>query len=200
VIRAGDHEELVVTFPGRIMAYDPQTGKELWMSKGIGTTIYTSPIWGEGVLVASSSGMGEKNALAIQPGGKGDVSETQRVWQMQGINSQMGSGVIHEGHLYNVSQDGVASCVELKTGTEVWEKRLRGSGSQGGCWSSMTMANGIIYLPNQSGDVFVFRASPKFERLAVNSVDESTNASLAASSGQLFLRTNEALWCLSAPK
>jgi outer membrane protein assembly factor BamB len=189
---------LILNFPARIVAYDPKTGKQLWMSKGVGTTIYTTPVWGEGVLVASSSGMGEKNAVAVRPGGNGDVTESSRVWQLKGIGSQMGSGVIHQGHLYSVTQDGVASCVELSTGKEVWEKRLRGSGGQGGCWSSMMLANDTIYLPNQSGDVFVLRASPTFELLATNSVEESTNASLAASEGDLFFRTNDALWCLRA--
>jgi outer membrane protein assembly factor BamB len=64
----------------------------------------------------------------------------------------------------------------------------------------MLLANGNIYVPNQSGDVFVLRASPKFEVLATNSVSESTNASLAASDGQIFMRTDKALWCFAKPK
>lgn len=51
------------------------------------------------------------------------------------------------------------------------------------------------YVPNQSGDVFVLRASAKFELLATNSVSEPTNASLAASDGEFFLRTDKGLWC-----
>jgi len=58
-------------------------------------------------------------------------------------------------------------------------------------------ANGKIYVPNQSGDVFVLRAGPQFELLATNSVGESTNASLAASDGELFMRTDKSLWCFA---
>ena len=61
----------------------------------------------------------------------------------------------------------------------------------------MLLADGKIYVPNQSGDVFVLRASPKFEVIATNSVDESTNASLAASNGELFMRTDKGLWCFT---
>ena len=61
----------------------------------------------------------------------------------------------------------------------------------------MLLADGKIYVPNQAGDVFVLRAAPKFELLATNSVNESTNASLAASDGQLFLRTDKSLWCFA---
>lgn len=63
-------------------------------------------------------------------------------------------------------------------------------------WSVGCLADGKIYVPNQSGDVFVLRAGPQFELLATNSVGESTNASLAASNGQLFMRTDKSLWCL----
>ncbi len=62
------------------------------------------------------------------------------------------------------------------------------------------MADGEIYIPNQSVDVFVLRAGPKFELLATNSVNEPTNASLAVSDGDLFFRTDKGLWCLANAK
>ena len=61
----------------------------------------------------------------------------------------------------------------------------------------MLLADGKICVPNQSGDVFVLRASPKYQVLATNSVAESRNASLAASDGEIFLRTDKSLWCLA---
>jgi hypothetical protein len=62
----------------------------------------------------------------------------------------------------------------------------------------MVLAGDRIYLPNQSGDVIVLRASPKFEVIAVNSIgNEMCNASLAVSDGDLFLRTDKHLWCIS---
>jgi len=72
--------------------------------------------------------------------------------------------------------------------------------ARNGSWSSMLLADGRIYVPNKSGDVFVLRASPKFEVLATNSVNEPTNASLAASDGELFLRTDNSLWCFANVK
>ncbi len=63
----------------------------------------------------------------------------------------------------------------------------------------MLLADENIYVPNQSGDVFVLRAAPQFELLATNSVAEPTNASLAASDGDLFLRTDKGLWCIGKP-
>jgi outer membrane protein assembly factor BamB len=179
------------------VAYDPLSGDQLWISKGLGGTIYTTPVSGEGAVVAVSSGMGGGNAIAVRPGGTGDVTESERIWRLERVESQMGSGVIHDGHLYSISQEGIAACMELQSGDTVWEKRLRGAGSRGGAWSSMLLADGRIYAPNQSGDVFVLAASPTFELLATNSVDEPTNASLAASDGELFMRTDDSLWCFA---
>jgi outer membrane protein assembly factor BamB len=87
--------------------------------------------------------------------------------------------------------------LNLQSGAPVWKKRLRGSSSQGGVWASMLLSGDKIYVPNQSGDVFVLAANPKYKLLATNSVGEATNASLAASEGELFMRTDAGLWCIS---
>jgi outer membrane protein assembly factor BamB len=200
LVKAGGREELIMNFPGRLVGLDPKTGKQLWLSKGVGGTIYSTPVWGEGVLVAQSSGPGGGGAIAVKPGGSGDVTESQRVWRLERAKSRIGSGVIHDGHLYTISQEGVAECAELKTGKVVWEERLRGAGSRNSSWSSMLLAGDRIYVPNQSGDVFVLKASPKFELLATSSVGEPTNASLAVSGEELFLRTDKALWCFAGKK
>jgi len=200
LIKAGEREELIMNFPNRLVALDPKTGKELWSSKGLGGTIYTTPVWGEGVLFGMTSGPGGGGAIAVKPGGSGDVTESHRAWKLDRVSGAIGSGVIHDGHLFNISQNGMASCHDLKTGNKIWEERLQGSGSRGSSWSSMLLADGKIYVPNQGGDVFVLRAGPKFEVLATNSVGEPTNASLAASDGHLFLRTDKGLWCLASGK
>jgi outer membrane protein assembly factor BamB len=200
IIKAAGRDELVVNFPSRLAGLDPATGKQLWISKGMGSTIYTTPVWGDEVLLASSSGPGGASAIALKAGGSGEVTDGQRLWRIERAKSAIGSGVIHQGHIYNISQDGLAQCLEAKTGKVVWEERLKGPGSRGSSWSSILLAEGKLYIPNQSGDVFVLRASPTYEPIATNSVAESTNASLAASDGDLFLRTDKSLWCFSAAK
>jgi outer membrane protein assembly factor BamB len=200
IVKAAGSDELIVNFPNRLAAYDPVTGKELWISKGFGDTIQSTPVFGEGAIVAMSSGMGSGIAIAVKPGGSGDVTETQRLWKFDRVKSGMGSGVIHDGHFYTISSQGIAVCLDLKTGNMVWEERLKGPGASGDSWSSMLLADGKIYVPNKSGDIFILRAGPKFEVLATNSVGEPTNASLAASNSELFLRTDKALWCLANPK
>jgi outer membrane protein assembly factor BamB len=196
IVKADGRDELIVNFPNRLAAYDPKTGKQLWLSKGLGGTIYTTPLWGEGTLVAMSSGMGSGNAIALKPGGSGDVTESQRLWRLERIKGRIGSGVIHEGHLYAVTDAGVAECLDLKTGKSVWEERLPATGSRGTSWSSLVLAGDRIYIPNQAGDIFVIRAAPTFELVATNPLKESMNSSIAVSNGELFIRTYQALWCV----
>ena len=200
IVKADGHDELVMAFPYRLAAYDPKTGKQFWLSKGIDATIYATPVWGENAVVAMSTGMGKGNVIAVKPGGSGDVTESRRLWhlEIEIAKSRIGSGVIHEGHFYAISYHGIAECVELKTGKTVWEQQLKGQGAKSSSWSSMLLADGKIYVPNQSGDVFVLRASPQFELLATNSVSELTNASLAASNGELLMRTEKNLWCFAS--
>ncbi|HET6408855.1 MAG TPA: PQQ-binding-like beta-propeller repeat protein, partial [Chthoniobacteraceae bacterium] len=196
IVSADGREELVIALPGCLISFDPKTGKQLWLSKGLGSTIYTSPVFGENTLIGMTSGPGGGSAIAVKPGGSGDVSESRKVWRKERFSSGIGSGIIYEGHLYTISQNGIAACTDLKNGNTIWEERLKGSSSRGTSWSSLLLADGKIYAPNQGGDVFVIKAAPKFEVLATNSVNESTNASLAAADGEIFLRTDKALWCL----
>jgi outer membrane protein assembly factor BamB len=200
IIKANERDELVFASINRLTAYEPESGKQLWLSNGLDDFVHATPLWGDGVLVAMSGGWMGGSAIAIKPGGSGDVTESRRLWRLERVKSSIGSGVIHDGYLYTISRDGTAACFDLKTGTRVWDERLRGPTGQKNSWSSMLFADGKIYVPNQSGDVFVLRASPKFEILATNSINEPTNASLAASDGELFLRTDKSLWCFAKAK
>jgi outer membrane protein assembly factor BamB len=194
IVQAGEREEVVMLFPRYIRAFDPATGKELWHCDGMNPLIYCSPIAGEGTIVGMGGFFG--TTVAVRPGGSGDQT-AQRLWQTVRTKNRLGSGIIHEGHIYILNTDGNAECIELKTGKTVYLQRLKAVGPNGESWSSMVRSGDRIYILNQSGDCFVLRASPKFELLATNSLgNELTNASLAVSDGRLFIRTHKNLWCI----
>lgn len=194
VINQNGREELVMTFPKRVCAFDPKTGKEIWTCAGLNPLVYTSPLFSEGIIV----GMGGFNgsALAVKADGTGDVTATHRLWLQPKTKQRIGSGVISDGHIYILNDPGVAECFELKTGKLVWEERLKGPGVNSTSWSSMVLADGKLYGINQSGDTFVVKASPKFELLNTNPLGEQTMASLAISDGAIFIRTHKNLWCI----
>nr|MDQ3621595.1 PQQ-like beta-propeller repeat protein [Verrucomicrobiota bacterium] len=196
LVKAGPRQELVMTWPEKIVAYEPATGKELWRCDGLNPLIYTSPIAGEGVIVGMGGYLG--STVAVPAGGSGDVTR-QRLWQKIRDKEHIGAGVITGGHIYILNTPGTAQCLELRTGEVKWEQRLTGPSGRSESWSSMVLAGDRIYVLNQGGDTLVVRAAPKFELLAANGIErELTNASHAVSDGELFIRTHQHLWCIGA--
>ncbi len=195
LIDSGERNELIVSLPNRMRAYDPSTGSVLWTCDGLGRLVYSSPMWGDGVLVAM--GGWHSPGIAVEPGGSGDVQLTHRLWHKERTKSRLGTGVVKDDLLFLPDTEGIVQCLELRTGKVVWQKRLRTAGSdRGDMWSSLVLSGDSIYALNQSGDVFVFRAAPEYELLATNSIGEPTNASIAVSDGDLFIRTRNHLWCI----
>ena len=136
-------------------------------------------------------------AMAVRAGGEGDITESRRLWHHPKSRQRIGSGVIHEGHIYIHNDPGIAECFELTTGNLVWRERLQGAGRSGQNWSAIMLADGLCYTITQGGDCFVFKAAPKFEVVSVNSLGERSNSSIVPSNGDLFIRTHKALWCFS---
>jgi outer membrane protein assembly factor BamB len=196
VIHAAGRDELVMSFPNRLIAFEPESGKQLWVCDGLNPLVYTSPIYGGGLVVTMGGFFG--SALGVKPGGNGDVTGTHRVWREERAKkNRCGSGVIKDGRIYLVNMEGFVECVDLKTGIQIWEERLPKAGAKGESWSSPLLAGDRIYAVNQSGDVIVMKAGPKFEVLSVNSIgNEMTNASLVPSDDEFLLRTHKHLWCI----
>lgn len=187
-------DQLLMSWPRRLAAYDPASGKELWTSEGLNPLVYTSPIH-DGENVVAMGGFGGQ-AVAVRAGGSGDVTSSRRLWHLPRNPQRIGSGAIHEGRIYIHNDPGTAMCIDLKTGEALWTERLKGEGKSGTNWSSVMLADGICYTITQGGDCFVFKAAPKFELVSVNALGEPSNSSIVPSDGELFIRTHAALWCI----
>jgi len=198
IVSAGGADELVVAFALRLMAFAPTTGEPLWKCDGPNIGSYSSPFFGGGIVALNASGT-TNTITAVRLGGRGDVTKTHRAWlQLAGNNKTcLGAGVIHSGHIYQVNMTGLLECRVLATGQLLWEERLTGTGARNASWSAPVLAGERLYVANRNADVFVLRASPKFECVATNSIGgEPMNASLAISDGNIFIRTDKQLWCI----
>jgi hypothetical protein len=161
--------------------------------------VYTSPIHDEGIVVAMGGFGGMSiavQAVGSAAGRSGDITESRRLWHQAKTPQRIGSGVIKDGYIFIHNDPGTAECYELKTGERIWQQRLSGPGASATNWSSVMLAGDNCYTINQGGDCFVFKASPKFELVSVNSLGEASNSSIVPSNGELFIRTQEALWCI----
>jgi outer membrane protein assembly factor BamB len=198
LVKTANREALVMSYPGGLAGIHPRTGKFLWNCGGLNPLIYSSPIAGEGVVVGMGGFFG--TTVAVPAGGKGDMS-AQTLWRAVRTPNRLGSGVVHDGHIYVLNTNGIMECLELKTGEVKFSERVRGRGAKQESWSSMLLAGDKIFIPNQSGETIVILAQSKFKLIGINPLDGTlTNSSLAASEGQFFLRTHKHLWCIGKRK
>jgi outer membrane protein assembly factor BamB len=195
VARVNGRDELILSVPEKVLAFDPQTGKELWSCAGLGPLVYSSPVVSHDGIVVAMSGF-HNAALAVRAGGEGDVTQ-KRLWLHKPQNPQrIGSGVVVGEHLYLLNEPGTASCLDLKTGEDRWNRERVSSSS----WSSMVAAGDRLYITNQSGETIVLKTGAKPVVLARNKLGEPVRASIAVSDGDVFVRTHKALWCISEKK
>ncbi len=194
IVNTGKRHELIMSFPQEIKSFDPKTSDVLWTSKGLNPLVYTSPIFDNGILTAMGGYHGNSMAIKIKGNESGDITKNARLWHEVRGKGGIGTGVSHKGHIYFLTSSGIASCLNAKTGKVIWEERV-GKGNRGSSsWSSFLLAGDVIYSVHQSGDVTLFKASPEFQQIGVNSVGEQTNSSLVPVNGGVILRTHEALW------
>jgi outer membrane protein assembly factor BamB len=187
--------EIVVSGGDCVTGHDPATGKELWRGNGFNPKkdpayrVIASPVAYDGVVYAPTR---VRPLQAFRAGGRGDITETHRVWTFQN-GPDVPTPVTDGTYFYIVNDRGIAWCLDAKTGKEIWgSQRL-----QHGIYSaSPVLADGKVYITNEDGVTTVFRAGPRFELLGENNMDDFTLSSVAISGGQIFLRTAQYLYCI----
>jgi hypothetical protein len=190
----GRKQELVVAIAGKVLGFDPATGELLWScATGIGWYMVPSLVNDKEMVycIGGRSGGG----LAVRAGGRGDVTQSRRVWTIS-KGSNVSSPIFHEGHLYWLHENtGVAYCAEAATGRIVYEGRIAGAGQ---FYASPILADGRLYCVSRRGGVFVLAAKPQFELVASNDMGDrsSFDASPAVDGSRLLIRSDKSLYCL----
>jgi outer membrane protein assembly factor BamB len=174
-----------VISPGSDMvcAYDAASGAEIWRVLYDGYSVIPRPVFGHG-LVFVCTGYNRPSLMAIDPRGEGDVTDSHVRWTTKKSVPHTPSLLLVEDELYMVSDRGIASCLDARTGEVHWTDRVDGNYS-----ASPLYADGHIYLQNEQGLATVLRAGKEFEKLATNSLEERTLASYAVADSALFIRT-----------
>jgi len=180
----------IVIAPGSdsVQALDPASGETRWWVRYDGYSVVPKPVVSEGrILVAT--GFGPTKLLAIRPGGSGEVTASHVDWEVGKGIPKTPSVLAHDGLVYLVSDDGIALCIDAKTGENVWRSRLGGNYS-----ASPILVGDKLYFSSEEGVTTVIRAGREFEKLASNDLEEATLASPAAAENALFIRTAAALY------
>ena len=193
VIRVGDRNEVVSVGAYRAAAYDPESGEEIWrVDYHEGFSNVPRPVYGHG-LVYIATGFQQPSLLAVRADGAGDVTQTHIAWTLRRGAPLTPSPLLVGDELYVVSDRGIVSCLDAKTGKLHWRQRLGGNYS-----ASPVFADGRIYFQSEEGVTTVIGPGKTFRRLAMNRLDGITLASMAVSGGSIFIRTHSHVYRLGA--
>lgn len=195
-----DRTDLLVGVPGETWGLNADTGKLRWYClTDLGGNVSPSVVSdGQSLFV-----FGGRPAAShgIRTGGKGDVTDSHMIWSSRN-SSYVATPLLHDGKLFWVDDRGVAFCADARSGEALYRERLDGIGSGGRpVYASPVMAGGQIYVASRWDGTFVLSASAEFKQLARNPIagDKTDfNATPAISDGELFLRSNQALYCVTA--
>lgn len=181
-------EQLISPAADHVFAYDPATGRELWRFDYKGFSNVPRPLFGHG-LVYLCTGYMKPELWAFRPDGSGVRSDSEVVWRRTEQVPAIPSPILVGDELYMVSNNGVATCMDAHSGEIFWRERLGGDFS-----ASPVAAGGLIYLGNESGEVFVLRPGRSYQLVATNKLDAPLMASPAVIDGALILRTETHLY------
>lgn len=191
VIQSNGTTQLISAAGDAIQGHDLATGELVWTVYSQGEGVTPSIVIGDG-LVYTCSGFEAPTIRVVRPDGAGDVTETHIAWeQIQGVPS-LASLLLANDLIYAVTDTGVLSCIDAKTGEQVWKKRIGGKHS-----ASPILAEGRIYfLSEPDGEAIVIEAGPEYKEIARNTLSEVCKASMAVSQGNIFIRSEHSLFCV----
>jgi outer membrane protein assembly factor BamB len=191
-------DEIVVAIMTKILGFDPANGQQLWSCKTDIPWYMVPGLCAEDGVVYCVGGRSPGGGLAVRSGGTGDVTASLRLWKYN-RGSNVTSPVFHNGHFYWMhDSDGIAFCVEAKTGKQTYAERVPGASQ---VYASAVLGDGKIYYVTRTGRTFVVAAQPEFKLLATNDLTDRSDrsrfdASPAIADGKVFVRSERYLYCI----
>jgi len=189
LITVNGQEQVISAGSGVVMSLDPKSGEEIWRATyGSGYSVVPKPVFANGLLYVCT-GYNTPNLLAIKPDGKGDVTKTHVVFTVKKNAPHNPSPLAVGDAIYIVSDGGLLSCLDAKSGAERWSERVGKAYS-----ASPLYAGGLIYLLDEAGTATVFKPGESYDPVATNKLNEKSLASFGVDGNALLLRTEKALY------
>ena len=191
--------EIIVVGGNYVTAHSAADGTELWRCAGLNLRgerfwrVVPSAVVANGFIIAC--GPKRDPMLGIKDGGHGLVTATHLAWKSTEFPSDCATPLFYNHRLFVFDGDRqVLTCVQPETGQKLWQGRLDVHEI---FRASPTGADGKIYCISENGTAVVLSAGDEFKVLATIPMGESpVRASIAASQGQLFIRTAKNLYCI----
>ena len=219
VWKTKDRTDIVVAGAQAIRGYNPADGKVVWaLDVGGGQSsasptgdmerLYVGVGQGGGPGGPKGGGGGARAAgtlFAVKAGAKGDITPKAGETSSEGVAwaaarawPAASSPLVYDGFVYTLDRNGgTISCFDARTGKAAYTKER--IPSAGAFWASPWAADGNIFCLDETGATHVLKAGSEFDVVRVNKLGRDIYwASPAAASGALFIRSVDALYCISA--
>jgi outer membrane protein assembly factor BamB len=197
VINVKGRDMLISNGSAVCIAYDPNTGKEIWRVVDGAESTIAMPFTEKGVVfwyagyMLSDDGAKFTDLVAVNPDGNGDITKTNVLWKKRDEQSQnqLLSPVIKEGLIYTVNTRNILMCIDANTGKEIWSTHLSSNYN-----ASPVSVNENIWFFSVKGEILVIKAGLKYEVVARNQMDSGIWATPAILRNSLIIRTQKFLY------
>jgi outer membrane protein assembly factor BamB len=197
-----DGKDVIVTWGAdHLTGHDLASGKLMWEAGGFNPDnegmwrVIASAAVGDGIAVVPY-GRGEFLA-GVRLGGTGDITQSNRAWEKEGLGSDVPTAVVGGGKAYVLTDRGRIVCLELESGDELWSADLPRNRNK--FYASPVLAGDMLFCAREDGTVFVGRVSDGgFELLAENSMGERMIATPVAIRDGLLLRSSGHLFRIAS--
>lgn len=190
LVSTGNQQVLLSAGANQFSSINPDTGRELWSHEYFGYAGVAAPVASSGIaIVASGYGDVSLTAISLDESATGHELGAE-IWRSVRNMPIIPTPLIIGNELYAISDSGILSCLELKTGKLNWKKRLKGEFA-----ASPVYGGGNIYLSNNLGETFVIQPSPeKHKQISVNKLDSNIQSTPSLFDGSIYVRTSKYLY------
>ena len=204
VLPSPSGDELIANGP-TIRAYDPRTGKSLWSLGPSSEVVVATPVVGDGLAFVTAGYPPVRPVFAVRPGQRGDLSlpKGERsskaiAWSHARGGTYIPSPILYRGILYTCNNNGILTAYRAETGEQLSMFRVSAA-TTASFAASPIAADGRLYIASETGDVYILRAGPEPELLAVQPMGETVMSTPAISGGLLVVRTLNHVFGLAQP-
>ena len=184
-------DQMVFSGSRRVVSLNPNNGELIWRVDGPTEQFVASPVY-DGKLFYLVGGFPTHHVIAIRPDGEGDVTDSHVEWHVTKAKAYVPSPVLIDPFLLVADDRGTANCFDSKNGERLWQERMGKHYS-----ASLFSAGGLAFFLADDGVTKVVKPSDKLEIVAKNELGEYCFASPAVSNGEIFIRGEENLFCIS---
>ncbi|MCW0481300.1 PQQ-binding-like beta-propeller repeat protein [Gaoshiqia sediminis] len=201
IVQVDGQDQLITNRALYAISYNPKTGEENWRIYYGEDSPVSMPVYYNGLVLVNSGWVLSQSRpyfarlFAVDPTGKGDVTDTHIVWQTEQNVPQTSTPVIVDSLLFMIEERGNLTCLNPMNGNIYWKEKLKGHFN-----ISPIYASGNLYVTNTNGETTILKAGATFEKVAENKLEGTFKATPAILRNSILSRSDKFLYRINVPK